>query len=89
MKEYTISLNEYQIANLRALINAVGYPWGEVEERNPLWAANTGDWVGEVYSKLPEVDCEPNSTGHEIAQKSFSYVFPERLIVNGTIIENG
>jgi hypothetical protein len=71
-EKHIVTLNDYHVANLRALINAIGYPWndGAIEESNPFWAANTGDWVGEIYWKLPEVDFEPNATGEEMANEA-------------------
>src|SRR6266542_2206552 len=41
--EQTIVLSEYEIANLRSLLEACGYPNGQCP-KNPFYAANTGDW---------------------------------------------
>ena len=64
---YTLSLNDYQVANLRATIQAIGYPAESVEPRdrgsaNPLRALNTGDWLGEIYNLLPDINCSPNES---------------------------
>jgi hypothetical protein len=72
---YPIFLNEYQIANLRAAIEAAGYGgWGAeacpVAARNPLYALNTGDWLGEVYLMLPKVAHRPNRTPEEMAESA-------------------
>lgn len=69
---HAIFLNDYHVANLKALLNAIGYPWngGAVEEDNPFWIANTGDWVGEIYNKLPFTQEMPNETGEAMAERA-------------------
>ena len=49
----TIQLNEYQVANLLALIEAIGYPnGGPGVTGSPLGRLHSGDWLGEIYWKL-------------------------------------
>jgi hypothetical protein len=62
----SIELTPYHVANLRALIEACGYPGGAVKE--PIGGCNTGDWLGEIYLMLPEVDCRPNISAEQMAQ---------------------
>ena len=45
MKEYHVTLNEYQRDNLLQLLNLV-------TEREPFTVMNSGDWVMEVWNKL-------------------------------------
>mgnify|MGYP003463968239 CR=1 FL=1 len=68
---HQIQLNDYEVANLRALIEACGY--GRITnrvERNPLYVANTGDWIGQVWQKLPDVDYPPNATPEQLAARA-------------------
>ena len=70
-----IELNDYQIANLRAAIEAAGYgTWREGRTnyvpRNPLYVLNNGDWIGELYQKLPSVEYKPNETPQALAEKA-------------------
>ena len=68
-QRFHIELNEYQVANLKSLIEASGYGY-EKAERNPLWVANTGDWIGQIYNLLPEVEYKPNATAEELAERA-------------------
>jgi hypothetical protein len=67
-----IEFSEYEISNLRALIEACGYPNGACP-RNPLWAINNGDWLGQIYNKLPIVNTGPNRTPNELAEDVSRY----------------
>lgn len=68
----TIELNGYQIANLKSALEAIGY--GRHEVRNPLWVLHTGDWVGEIYWKLPHhVEQAPNFTPEQLEQMALKY----------------
>ncbi len=67
--EQTIVLSEYEIANLRSLLEACGYPNGQCP-KNPFYAANTGDWLGQIYNKLPKINLRPNRTPNELAEDS-------------------
>lgn len=33
-----------------------------------------GDWIGELYDKLPEVDCGPNASPQELSRLANKYV---------------
>ena len=60
----SISLNDYQRANLWWLLEAV-------HKTDVFQLADTGDWVGEIQSML-EVNpptCEPNMTLEELKEK--------------------
>lgn len=68
-----IELDAYEISNLRAALEAIGYrPHLGMDKRCPLWALNNGDWVGQIYNKLPESAIEPNDTAQELVTKSLS-----------------
>lgn len=68
--QHVLVLNDYQVANLRELFNAMGYAC--VVDDNPLKVAHTGDWVGEIYNQLPYVGerQKPNATVSELAQRA-------------------
>lgn len=66
----TIVLNDYEVANLKALIESCGYGLPNRVDRNPLWVANTGDWLGQIYQKLPTVHCDPNASPDELAKRA-------------------
>lgn len=53
-KTTTLTLDEYERANLLWLLHAVGYPWDQKNPTvvEPFNMANTGDWVGQVVGKL-------------------------------------
>lgn len=65
---HVIVLDDYQVANLRALINAIGYGTVNDPPIGRLSALNNGDWVGEIYQKLPYVEHKPNQTWQELRQ---------------------
>lgn len=74
-----IELDGYEVANLRVAIEAMGYPATREPPvpRNPLMVMHNGDWVGQVYSKLPKVvegDHVPNDTPEGLAAKASSFV---------------
>lgn len=69
LRTVTIDLNEYHVANLKSLIEACGYG-GKMRQRSPLWVANTGDWLGEVYNLLPEVDHPPNADSIILSERA-------------------
>ncbi len=71
----TITLDDYEVANLTAALRAIAghkndasYNWDEQEWRSPLgapWrsplgALNTGDWVCQILFKLPPTAHAPN-----------------------------
>lgn len=63
-----IFMDDYEIANLRSAIVAIGYPWSGDPglDPGPLGALNSGDWVGQIYQKLPQVEHQrPNRTPQE------------------------
>ena len=67
----TIELNDYEVVNLRSAIEAIGYPHDIVERpRNPLMVLNTGDWLGQIYLKLPKVDTVPNHIPKDLIAES-------------------
>ena len=76
---YTITLNDYEVANLRALIEACGYGKAKRVERNPLWAANTGDWIGQIYNLLPIVAYPPNADADKLAQEANKYLIDRNV----------
>lgn len=56
--------DEYEVANLRAALEAVGNYGGDPGiHPGPLAVLNSGDWVGQIYHKLPKMSgVAPNKT---------------------------
>ena len=55
---YTLELDEYEVANLRdglLFLRKVG--------------GDTGDWMGQILMKLPEVERKPNVSTQEQARQ--------------------
>ncbi len=78
MNIHQIELNDYQIANLLAMIEAAGYVTtlhSQNPGRNPLWAIQSGDWLGELYWKLPKTDYPPCRTAIELAKHAYSIAY--------------
>ena len=73
LRTHPIVLNDYQVANLRALLELCG-GWGGIEMPNPFSAANTGDWVAEIYYKLPRVPREPNVSPAEMMRRANEWI---------------
>lgn len=77
MDSYEIILDEYEIANLKALINAIGYPSCGPDAGDSighmLAPLQTGDWLGQIYNKLPPVQFKPNSGAKEMRQSVTDY----------------
>ena len=63
----TISVNEYQRANLLWLFQAIGYGIGD-EDVEPFTSANTGDWLGEVAIMLNYEDPPDQASNHTLAE---------------------
>lgn len=60
MSKKTIELDDYERANLLWLLRAIGYPHDPDQPAvKPFDSANTGDWVGQVASKLGAFDDPP------------------------------
>lgn len=71
--KYTVTLNAYHVANLKAALEAAGIYRGPEPDglQNPLGALNTGDWLGEIYYKLPtEVDYRPNVPADDMVKRA-------------------
>jgi hypothetical protein len=66
--QHVILLNDYQVTNLRSLLHAIGY--ASVHRSSPLNVCDTGDWVGELYQKLPHVALAPNVEPGELARRA-------------------
>lgn len=75
MKTFTIVLDEYHVSNLKAAIEAIGYPADKNLSRCPLNVLNTGDWIGELYQKLPETTYYPNSSAADMVASSLESSF--------------
>jgi len=74
---HIIELDNYEVANLRSALEAMGYNTWSKEfhgERyvptSPLCALNTGDWLGQIYNKLPDTGHRPNATPQELAKRA-------------------
>lgn len=76
MKPFTtIVLDEYQVSNLKAALEAIGYPADRGHARCPLNVLNTGDWLGELYNKLPETTYYPNTHPADMVRASLESSF--------------
>lgn len=71
---HAITLDHYEIANLRVALEACGYGLNNRVERNPLFVLSTGDWLGQIYNKLPAVEWHPNATPQELAARAKNFV---------------
>lgn len=65
MGEHWIKLDDYEIANLRAALEAIIPGRGALP--SPLNALHSGDWTGQVYAKLPPVGQWPNQPAESMA----------------------
>ena len=54
-----VSLDEYEVANLRAMLQAI------TRIEGPLISLASGDWTWQILDKLPEVSVRPNKTAEE------------------------
>jgi len=72
-----LDLNEYQAANLRWLIEACGYPCnhdGTASHVGPFCSTNTGDWLGEIYDRIPKTDHAPNKSRDDLEKDVESWL---------------
>lgn len=75
-KRYVIELDEYEISNLRAALDATGCGTWHLSmkdppiESSPLEVLNTGDWLSQIQNKLPKVNVLPNHTPDELAESA-------------------
>lgn len=84
----TILLDDYEVANLRAAFEAIGYGQRKCEScgsiktfwpivgDSPLNVLNSGDWLGQIYNKLPELSHAPNVKPEEYAQRARDWKSP-------------
>lgn len=71
-----LRLDEYEIANLRAALEAIcGWRDGRItdearlgDESNPLGVLRNGDWIGQLYWKLPRLPYRPNAAPDELVK---------------------
>lgn len=72
---HVLMLNDYHVANLRALLNAIGYGFHDPEvSSSPFSVANNGDWVGEIYQMLPyEGAQKPNLGPGQLRQLAIAW----------------
>lgn len=68
--KYTIELDGYQVANLRALLKAA----------ITFNGFNTGDWIGEIPHKLPDVKWNPNQTAESMVAQVKADICREALL---------
>jgi hypothetical protein len=64
-------LDAYEASNLREALRATGY--GEPFHRSPLSVLHSGDWVGQVWQKVPDTGHPPNATAAEYAERARSW----------------
>lgn len=86
MKTITITLDEYEVSNLRELLKCCGFPH---DPNGPApFAYNTGDWLGQLWWKL-----EPMQTEHQpnrsIAEVRNDRVAEERGLIERTLFQYG
>jgi hypothetical protein len=99
---FTITLSDYQIANLRELIKLCGFDGTSEGSKRGVFAYNTGDWLGELWWKLQpfgETECKPNVTLEQVAARPEYQSEPEgvaapaladaRRIVRELVTESG
>lgn len=72
---HIILLNDYQVANLKEAIWAIGY--ASVYGGSPLSVLNNGDWLGELFQMLPSVTYKPNEGAQTLADKSWRWAQSE------------
>lgn len=72
---HVLMLNDYQVANLRALFNAIGYAAHFADTpSSPLSVANNGDWIGEIYQMLPyEGSQKPNVDAEQLRKSAIAW----------------
>lgn len=77
MSNHNLELTDYELANLKAMIEACGYSAGRaidaLEANHPLQAFNNGDWVGQIGWKLSQLKekSPPNQTYQQIRDRAF------------------
>ena len=66
-----ILLSDYEVVNLRAALQATGYG---MTGRSPLQVLNNGDWLGQIYQKLPYLDHPtPNADAFELQARALRW----------------
>src|SRR5437763_1849787 len=65
-----LELNDYEAANLGSALKAA-LIWQDVPD-NPLRVLNSGDWIAQIYHKLPELEQRPNRTPEEYVKESLA-----------------
>lgn len=84
MTSFRIELDDYEITNLRAALEATGSgTWHESMRDppmpdSPLGVLNNGDWVGQILGKLPLVSAIPNKTADELAEEARAWIGIEK-----------
>lgn len=84
MTSFQIELDDYEITNLRAALEATGQgTWHESMRDpfvpdNPLGVLNNGDWVGQILGKLPVVSAIPNNTANGLAEQARAWIAREK-----------
>lgn len=75
---HALMLNDYQIANLRAAIEACGYATWHKDwfKKSPLMVLQNGDWMGEIYLMLPMVQHAPNQTPQKLIEEALARCAP-------------
>lgn len=64
MKKIRLMLDEYEVANLKAALEAVKY------NDSPLCVLDTGDWLRDVLNALPKTNCDPNCGSRILALRA-------------------
>lgn len=66
-RRYWLGLDDYELANLKAALLA-GSRWQAGP--CPLDVLNSGDWIGQLTYRLPDVDLRPNVTVEEYRERA-------------------
>jgi len=74
VKTITITLDEYEVANIRELLRCCGVPYSEGHP----FHYNSGDWLGQLYWKLQPMQTEhkPNATMEQVIAGQTGQKFP-------------
>lgn len=70
---FTISLSEYHVVNLRELIKCCGFDGTGGAATRAVFAYNTGDWLGELWLKLEKFGLcalKPNKTLEQVTNEA-------------------
>lgn len=74
-QDYTLELSEYEAGNLKSAIEACWFSSPAILH-NPLFVLNDGDWLGQIYHKLPKEKLHANNSPEGRATAAYKYPNP-------------